>query len=158
MNAYPDSTVPTRRRRPFCGCLTPEQVRFFCLFFKFPIRSAKTLNIALPALFLPYRLAQRADVSSGSEDEWGILEVQSVSPPNQRSWFFMEGEVISGKLCESLCREVECGLHRRRMTDGKLLVMTPIDPAFLLIPILQAIKPVGKELDLDHAYLRFAPE
>ncbi|KAF8482899.1 ribonuclease H2, subunit B [Russula ochroleuca] len=75
---------------------------------------------ALPALFLPYRLAQRADVSSGSEDEWGILEVQSVSPPNQRSWFFMEGEVIS---------------------DGKLLVMTPIDPAFLLIPILQAIKP-----------------
>ncbi|KAH9992609.1 ribonuclease H2, subunit B [Russula vinacea] len=61
---------------------------------------------ALPALFLPYRL--------------GILEVQSVSPPNQRSWFFTEGEVIS---------------------DGKLLVMTPIDPAFLLIPILLAIKP-----------------
>ncbi|KAH9979172.1 ribonuclease H2, subunit B [Russula compacta] len=74
---------------------------------------------ALPSLFLPYRRAQR-DSPSTSGDEWGILEVQSVSPPNQRSWFFTEGEVIS---------------------DGKLLVMTPIDPSFLLIPILQAIKP-----------------
>ena len=42
--------------------------------------------------------------------------------------------------------------------------MTPVDPAFLLIPILQAIKPVGKELEppsftlLDHAYVRFPPE
>lgn len=26
--------------------------------------------------------------------------------------------------------------------DGKLLVMTPIDPAFLLIPLLQAVQPV----------------
>lgn len=30
-----------------------------------------------------------------------------------------------------------------RRPDGKLLVMTPIDPIFLLIPILQAIKPVS---------------
>ncbi|KAI0297102.1 ribonuclease H2, subunit B [Russula brevipes] len=74
---------------------------------------------ALPSLFLPYRCAQRVR-PCGSQDAWRILEVQSVSPPNQRSWFFTEGEVIS---------------------DGKLLVMTPIDPTFLLIPILQTVKP-----------------
>ncbi|KAH0827552.1 hypothetical protein J3R83DRAFT_4273 [Lanmaoa asiatica] len=47
-----------------------------------------------------------------------ILEVQAVEPPNARSWFIGE-EVIS---------------------DGKLLVMTPVDPLFLLIPLLRAIK------------------
>ncbi|KAH9048312.1 ribonuclease H2, subunit B [Lactarius hengduanensis] len=72
---------------------------------------------AVPSLFLPYR---RPKPAGGSGGGWGILEVQSVSPPNPRSWFFTEGEVVS---------------------DGKLLVMTPIDPAFLVIPILQAIKP-----------------
>jgi len=51
------------------------------------------MNAAIPALFLPYRL----DAGS-SADEWGILEVQSVSPPNQRSWFFTEGQVVSGKV------------------------------------------------------------
>lgn len=50
------------------------------------------MDAAIPALFLPYRL----DPSS-STDEWGILEVQSVSPPNQRSWFFTEGQVVSSK-------------------------------------------------------------
>ncbi|KAI9463581.1 ribonuclease H2, subunit B [Lactarius psammicola] len=72
---------------------------------------------AVPSLFLPYH---RAEPASGSGGGWGILEVQNVSPPNPRSWFFTEGEVVS---------------------DGKLLVMTPIDPAFLVIPILQVIKP-----------------
>ncbi|KAI0329441.1 hypothetical protein GY45DRAFT_1325065 [Cubamyces sp. BRFM 1775] len=48
-----------------------------------------------------------------------ILEVQAVSPPNRRSWF-MEEEVVE---------------------DGKLLVMNPTDPAFLLIPMLQATIP-----------------
>lgn len=45
-----------------------------------------------------------------------ILEVQTVAPPGARSWFIGE-EVVS---------------------DGRLLVMTPIDPLFLLIPILGA--------------------
>jgi len=54
------------------------------------------INAAIPALFLPYRFAQRVDAGS-STDEWGILEVQSVSPPNERSWFFTEDQVISGK-------------------------------------------------------------
>ncbi|KII92761.1 hypothetical protein PLICRDRAFT_51117 [Plicaturopsis crispa FD-325 SS-3] len=48
-----------------------------------------------------------------------VLEVQAITPPNARSWF-MGNEVIA---------------------DGKMLVMTPIDPAFLLIPLLQAIQP-----------------
>lgn len=90
----------------------------------------------IPALFLPYRL----DANS-SADEWGILEVQSVSPPNQRSWFFTEGQVVS---------------------DGKLLVMTPIDPVFLLIPILQAIKPndgsVGLFQPLDDIFDEAVPK
>ncbi|KAF8135661.1 ribonuclease H2, subunit B [Boletus edulis] len=47
-----------------------------------------------------------------------LLEVQAVEPPNTRSWFNGD-EVIS---------------------DGKLLVMTPVDPLFLLIPLLRAIK------------------
>jgi len=73
---------------------------------------------AIPSLFLPYRRVRV--VNCPQDNEWEILEVQSVSPPNERSWFFTESEVLS---------------------DGKLLVMTPIDPAFLLIPILQAVKP-----------------
>ncbi|KAK0461281.1 ribonuclease H2, subunit B [Desarmillaria tabescens] len=44
-----------------------------------------------------------------------ILEMQGVSPINARSWTLGE-EIIS---------------------DGKLLILTPIDPAFLLIPILK---------------------
>ncbi|PBK91465.1 hypothetical protein ARMGADRAFT_968122 [Armillaria gallica] len=48
-----------------------------------------------------------------------ILEVQGVSPTNARSWTLGE-EIIS---------------------DGKLLILTPIDPAFLLIPILKSTIP-----------------
>ncbi|CDO77326.1 hypothetical protein BN946_scf184775.g16 [Trametes cinnabarina] len=48
-----------------------------------------------------------------------ILEVHAVSPPNKRSWF-TEDSVVE---------------------DGKLLVMTPIDPAFLLIPLLETTIP-----------------
>ncbi|TEB38289.1 hypothetical protein FA13DRAFT_736201 [Coprinellus micaceus] len=47
-----------------------------------------------------------------------ILEVQAVSPSNERSWFWGQ-EVVE---------------------DGKLLVMTGLDPAFLLIPLLEAAK------------------
>ncbi|KAK0504786.1 ribonuclease H2, subunit B [Armillaria luteobubalina] len=48
-----------------------------------------------------------------------ILEVQGVSPTNARSWTLGE-EIIS---------------------DGKLLILTLIDPAFLLIPILRSTIP-----------------
>ena len=70
--------------------------------------STESFNIALPSLFLPYhRATAQAASPNGSEDAWGILEVQSVSPPNRRSWFFTEGEVISGEPCQSLCREAD---------------------------------------------------
>ncbi|KAF8919846.1 ribonuclease H2, subunit B [Mucidula mucida] len=48
-----------------------------------------------------------------------VLEVQAVSPSNKRSWFVDQSVVA----------------------DGKLLMMTPIDPAFLLIPLLELIAP-----------------
>ncbi|KAF8558009.1 hypothetical protein OG21DRAFT_1475189 [Imleria badia] len=57
-----------------------------------------------------------------------ILEVQAVEPPNARSWFNGD-DVISATLGADSW-----------VTDGKLLVMTPVDPLFLLIPILRAIK------------------
>ncbi|KAI9572127.1 ribonuclease H2, subunit B [Boletus coccyginus] len=55
-----------------------------------------------------------------------ILEVQAVEPPNARSWFNGD-EVIS------VTSSAEW------VADGRLLVMTPVDPLFLLIPILGAI-------------------
>ncbi|KAI0062863.1 hypothetical protein BV25DRAFT_1884461 [Artomyces pyxidatus] len=70
----------------------------------------------IPSLFLPYQLSQ----DHQSRNKWGILEAQSVAPPNPRSWFFIEGEVAA---------------------DGKMLLMTPIDPSFLLLPILRALMP-----------------
>lgn len=69
----------------------------------------------LPSLFLPYQLRQGAGDGSDARSST-ILEVQTVAPPDARSWFVGE-EVVS---------------------DGRLLVMTPIDPIFLLIPILGA--------------------
>ncbi|KAF9222586.1 hypothetical protein BS17DRAFT_796445 [Gyrodon lividus] len=64
-------------------------------------------------------LAHEVDTSNGELDAKRIskiLEVQAVAPPNARSWF-IEDEVVS---------------------DGRLLVMTPVDPLFLLISILRA--------------------
>ncbi|KAI0949376.1 hypothetical protein AcW1_009009 [Taiwanofungus camphoratus] len=65
----------------------------------------------IPALFLPYE--------SPSKQSF-ILEVQVVSPPNPRTWFMSEGEVLN---------------------DGRLLIMTPIDPAFILLPVLHRTCP-----------------
>ncbi|KAL4267731.1 Ribonuclease H2 subunit B [Pleurotus pulmonarius] len=48
-----------------------------------------------------------------------LLEVQAVEPPNPRSWF-IDQEVLS---------------------DGRLILMTPIDPTFLLLWVLRAAKP-----------------
>ncbi|VDC01652.1 unnamed protein product [Peniophora sp. CBMAI 1063] len=79
------------------------------------------------SLFLPYR---RTASTSTSKCEWDILEVQSISPPGSRSWFLDEpdeGAVVA---------------------DGKLLVMTPIDPAFLLLPLLLAVRPADKSVGM----------
>ncbi|KAF7428249.1 hypothetical protein PC9H_007470 [Pleurotus ostreatus] len=50
-----------------------------------------------------------------------LLEVQAVEPPNPRSWF-IDQEVLS---------------------DGRLIMMTPIDPTFLLLWVLKAALPEG---------------
>ncbi|KAF7361700.1 hypothetical protein MVEN_00513600 [Mycena venus] len=73
----------------------------------------------LASLFLPYH----PQGNDGSRRD-AILEVQAVAPTNPRSWFIGQ-EVVA---------------------DGKLLVMTAIDPAFLLIPILQSVYPENGEL------------
>ncbi|KAF8210503.1 ribonuclease H2, subunit B [Mycena galopus ATCC 62051] len=70
----------------------------------------------LASLFLPYQ----PEGNGGSRGD-AILEVQAIAPTNARSWFIGQ-EVVA---------------------DGKLLVMTVIDPAFLLIPILQSVYPEG---------------
>lgn len=97
-----------RRRHLFYDCPIPEQVPFFLFIKKTSFPSTESFNIAFPSLFLPYRRAAAQPAGpNDSEDAWGILEVQSVSPPNQRSWFFTEGEIISGKPCQFLCREAD---------------------------------------------------
>lgn len=65
----------------------------------------------IPSLFLPHEQPDGAKSL--------LLEVQAVAPPHPRSWFLRE-EVVE---------------------DGKLLMMTPIDPAFLLIPLLRVTQP-----------------
>ncbi|KAJ7680532.1 ribonuclease H2, subunit B [Mycena polygramma] len=66
------------------------------------------------SMFLPYWPRE-----GGGSKRDAILEVQAVAPTNARSWFIGQ-EVVA---------------------DGKLLVMTVIDPAFLLVPILQSVYP-----------------
>ncbi|KIM91894.1 hypothetical protein PILCRDRAFT_809883 [Piloderma croceum F 1598] len=74
----------------------------------------------VPSLFLPYETTTSLELQ-----ETRIVEAQAVTPTNARSWFLGEQEVVA---------------------DGKLLVMTPVDPAFLLIPILQASQPTDGTL------------
>ncbi|KAH7913669.1 ribonuclease H2, subunit B [Hygrophoropsis aurantiaca] len=85
--------------------------------------SARFLRLPHPrtgiaSLFLPYELNRENLVNTGTPKS-SILEVQAVTPPNARSWFIEENVV----------------------SDGKLLIMTPVDPVFLLIPILQSLQP-----------------
>ncbi|KDR75215.1 hypothetical protein GALMADRAFT_535304 [Galerina marginata CBS 339.88] len=68
-----------------------------------------------PALFLPLEWLPPSMADSST-----LLEIQAVCPPDERSWIL--GEDI--------------------IADGKLFAMTPIDPAFLLLPILQATQAV----------------
>ncbi|EPQ57284.1 hypothetical protein GLOTRDRAFT_115274 [Gloeophyllum trabeum ATCC 11539] len=88
----------------------------------------------IPSLFLPY--PQHSGTSSA---RWSILEVQAVSPPNERSWFMGEGQ-WSGA------------------ADGRLLMMTPIDPSFLLIPLLRADGFVGTFRPLEDVFEEALPK
>ncbi|KIK09908.1 hypothetical protein K443DRAFT_671222 [Laccaria amethystina LaAM-08-1] len=62
------------------------------------------------SLFLSSKVPADASISKTR-----IFEVQAVAPPDERSWFIGD-EVVA---------------------DGRLLLITPIDPTFLLFPILQ---------------------
>ncbi|EGO25228.1 hypothetical protein SERLADRAFT_436986 [Serpula lacrymans var. lacrymans S7.9] len=77
----------------------------------------------LACLFLPQ---EKLVDPSHPRQKMSILEIQSVTPPNTRSWFIGE-EVVS--------------VSSKRGVDGKLLLMTPVDPAFLIIQILLASQP-----------------
>ncbi|KDQ57843.1 hypothetical protein JAAARDRAFT_130393 [Jaapia argillacea MUCL 33604] len=77
----------------------------------------------IPSLFLPCPGSTNSKPGVGHS----ILEVQAVAPPDARSWRV------------PLCCYAVLALTLPGYADGKLLVMTPMDPAFLLIPILRSI-------------------
>lgn len=83
----------------------------------------------VPSLFLPY---------AKPDGRTSIMEVQTVAPPNERSWFLSEGQVV-----QSAClRQSSPSSAHSFLPDGELLIMTPVDPAFLLIPILHVLSSV----------------
>ncbi|KAF9519215.1 hypothetical protein BS47DRAFT_1358345 [Hydnum rufescens UP504] len=73
--------------------------------------------LGLPSLFLPSNVGP---LNNNPENEKSqLLEVQHIAPDTNRSWF-LEDHVVS---------------------DGKMVLLTPIDPVFVLIPILRATLP-----------------
>ncbi|KAG8893985.1 hypothetical protein FRC01_013235 [Tulasnella sp. 417] len=75
---------------------------------------------SVPSLFLA---SEQPEASSSKTASTTILEVQSISPDASRSWFTEDDQVLG---------------------DGKLLVFTPVDPLFLLLPIMSAVAPPNK--------------
>ncbi|KAF7315468.1 hypothetical protein MIND_00061800 [Mycena indigotica] len=73
-----------------------------------PLEETRFLRLLHPRTELPTLFLAHPD---------SILEVQSVSPTNERSWF----------------------IDQTIVSDGKLLLFTPVDLAFLLIPVLQSV-------------------
>ncbi|KIJ49640.1 hypothetical protein M422DRAFT_777566 [Sphaerobolus stellatus SS14] len=63
---------------------------------------------------------------SNSQNEDALFEVQTVAPHSKRSWFLPSGDTIA---------------------DGKLQLLTPIDPLFLLIPIFLALIPADGTIE-----------
>ena len=76
-----------------------------------------------------------------------IFEVQAVAPPDERSWFVGD-EVVAGMPNYQIyiSNVLNYGL------DGRLLLMTPIDPTFLLFPILQGTSSVRTKLPVSSKY------
>ncbi|KAF7782330.1 hypothetical protein Agabi119p4_1706 [Agaricus bisporus var. burnettii] len=94
-------------------CVLPsEAVRSLCACEeKVPYLRLPHPRTDIPSLFLPI---DNGDVATNQ-----VLELQAINPMDSRSWF-LGNEVIA---------------------DGKLLLMTPIDPVFLLLPVLSCIQP-----------------
>ena len=67
-----------------------------------------------------------------------------ISPTNARSWFVSDNRVVEGVLKTPLAS----ALAHSGPIDGDLLVMTPVDPAFLLISLLRSIHSVRVFLDV----------
>ncbi|KIO31282.1 hypothetical protein M407DRAFT_19661, partial [Tulasnella calospora MUT 4182] len=82
--------------------------------------SADVGTLDVPSLFLA---SEQPEGSSSKTASFTILEVQSISPDASRSWFTDDDQVLG---------------------DGKLLVFTPVDPLFLLLPIMSAVVPTNK--------------
>ncbi|KAG9010335.1 hypothetical protein FRB93_004174 [Tulasnella sp. JGI-2019a] len=69
----------------------------------------------IPSLFL---LTDPSAPSTSQKSASPVLEVQAIAPDASRSWFLGDNTIVQ---------------------DGKLLMLTPIDPAFLLIPFFTSI-------------------
>lgn len=89
----------------------------------------------LPALYL---------VDDAQAD---IFEVQKIAPEAERSWFLGD-EVVQGAWASSRLEPIlSVGNASDRLpcsssaADGRLLLFTPIDPVFLLLPIVLAVSP-----------------
>lgn len=108
-----------------------------------PSRIARLIlpRLGQPSLYLPHKSANaRRD---------GLLEVQRISPNAKRSWF-LDQQVISGTplpfpppfplpLPLPLARSDTDETKKIHTTDGSLLAFTPIDPLFLVIPLLVSL-------------------
>ncbi|RDB25321.1 hypothetical protein Hypma_007709 [Hypsizygus marmoreus] len=86
---------------------------------KQPVAGLPFLRLCHPRTGIPSLFLLSESFFGASSTRSAILEVQAIAPPDTRSWFI--GEEVIG--------------------DGKFLLMTPIDPVFLLIPILGAAHP-----------------
>lgn len=92
-------------------------------------------------MFLP---SKRQDTDDSLD---AILEVHAIVPPNSRSWFWGE-QVVEGTHCNQMSSFDAEAVDK----DGKLLLITPVDPVFLLIPVIRAVFKVGVSPD-DHGFV-----
>lgn len=94
-----------------------------------------------PALYLPaLKTAETAEHGNVQV----LLEVQAVNATGdkQRSWFTGDDKVIGGEKANQYIPNCKSQLNQMRETcysDGKMLLLTPFDPVFLLVRILLVV-------------------
>ena len=93
------------------------------------------MYLAVPSLFLPYRPRHTLKTA--------LVEVQAIAPPNKRSWFLSDDDEV----VESAFPLTPFVNVSHVYADGNLLVMTPVDPVFLLLPVLKSVAPVSRSND-----------
>lgn len=129
---------PNQQTRAFCDYHIHEQVCTTAA--SAALYHLITLHVGIPSLFAPYE--KNSSESGPSACKSGILEVQAVTPPNPRSWFLDNAEVLAGVHIST--PSLNFAYSTYRTPDGKMLIMTPIDPIFLLLPIMRTSHPVRK--------------